>query len=124
MSPPGPQSIRLHHRGKRRRHSPLSQIHIERELSRWNDVDYVEIWRLVFRTENYEVAMWVKNLALDNLMKASFGPDIDTIYSCPMKIDELLRLYVLSLSKRPPSGRQREVRSPLHTGGLKPNLPA
>ena len=31
-------------------------------------------------SENYEVAMWVKNMALDNLMKAYFGPDIDIVY--------------------------------------------
>ena len=40
----------------------------------------LEIWRQVFISDNYEVAMWVKNLALDNLMKAYFGPDIDSVY--------------------------------------------
>ena len=40
----------------------------------------VEIWRQVFETDNYEVAMWVKDLALDNLMKVYSGPDIDIMY--------------------------------------------
>jgi len=60
----------------------------------------VEIWRQVFQTENNEprvnVAMWVKNLALDNLMKA-FGPDIDTIYSSPKKIHEFFRYVYVDL---------------------------
>jgi len=50
-----------------------------------------EIWRLVFLSENYEVAMWVKNLALENLMKAYFGPDIDSVYSSPKKIEKFFR---------------------------------
>ena len=40
----------------------------------------VEIWRQVFETDNYEVAMWVKDLALDNLMKVYSGPNIDIMY--------------------------------------------
>ena len=40
----------------------------------------VEIWKQPFESDNYKVAMWVKDLALENLMKAYSGPDIDIVY--------------------------------------------
>ena len=52
----------------------------------------VEIWRQVYddeQTDNYKVEMWVKNLALDKLMKAFFGKDedLDTVFRSGHKID-------------------------------------
>jgi len=61
----------------------------------------VEIWQHVFISDNYEVAMWVKNLALDNIMKAYFGPDIDIVYSSPKKIKKFFRYVYVNLFDDP-----------------------